>query len=121
MDLTLAQLDELSAQLRRRQAQLRAEIDDHRSEREAQSERSAEVADQKDEAAVRQIAAMVEAEDERDLAELQSIEAALRRLGEGRYGACVDCAEPIGYQRLRAQPDALRCAACQGAYERRHR
>jgi RNA polymerase-binding protein DksA len=121
MDIPLSQLDELSKLLKRRQAQLRAEIESHRNERADAGDRSAETADQKDEASVRQISAILEAEDERDLAELQSIEAALRRMSEGRYGACLDCGEPIGVQRLLAQPDALRCAACQGAFERRHR
>ncbi|HEX6363376.1 MAG TPA: TraR/DksA family transcriptional regulator [Albitalea sp.] len=121
MDLTLSQLDELGVLLKRRQAQLRAEIEAHRREREAAGERAGETADQKDEASVRQLSAMVEAEDERDLAELQSIEAALRRMSEGRYGDCLDCGEPIGLQRLLAQPDALRCARCQSAWERKHR
>jgi DnaK suppressor protein len=121
MDLTASQLEELGRRLLQRQAQLRAELEAHRREREAAGERAAETADQKDEASQRQYSALVDAEDQRDHAELRSIDAALRRLAEGRYGACADCGEPIGVQRLLAQPDALRCAACQGAWERRHR
>ena len=121
MDLSVSQLEELGRRLVQRQAQLRAELEAHRSEREAAGDRSAETADQKDEASQRQYAALVDAEDERDQAELRSIDAALRRLAEGRYGVCSDCGEPIGVQRLLAQPHALRCAACQAAYERHHR
>jgi DnaK suppressor protein len=121
MDITAAQLEALGELLRQRQAQLRAELDVHRSEREAAGERAAETADQKDEASQRQYSALVDAEDARDHAELRSIDTALRRMAEGRYGACSDCGEPIGLQRLLAQPHALRCAACQRAYERRHR
>ena len=120
-DISADQLDELGRLLRQRQAQLRAEIEAHRREREADDDHGGETNDQKDEAAVRQYSAIVEAEDERDIAELQSIDAALRRIAEGRYGACMDCGEPIGVQRLLAQPGALRCAACQSAWERRHR
>jgi RNA polymerase-binding protein DksA len=121
MDIPADQLDTLAGLLRQRQEQLREEIEAHRREREAASDRGGETNDQKDEAAVRQYSAIVEAEDERDMAELQNIDAALRRIAEGRYGACTDCGEPIGVQRLMAQPGALRCAACQAAWERRQR
>jgi DnaK suppressor protein len=121
MDIPADQLDELGRLLRQRQVQLRAEIEAHRSEREAAGDGGGETNDQKDAAAVRQYSALVEAEDERGMAELQNIDAALRRIAEGRYGACIDCGEPIGVQRLLAQPGALRCAACQAAWERRHR
>ena len=121
-ELPADRLDELGRLLRERQAQLRAELAAHRSEREAaEEERGVETNDQKDEAAVRQYAALAEAEDERGQAELRSIDAALRRMAEGRYGACVDCGEPIDFHRLLAQPAALRCAACQDAFEKRHR
>src|SRR5688500_13817521 len=116
MDIPADQLDELGRLLRQRKAQLRAEIEAHRREREAAGERGGETNDQKDEAAVRQYSALVEAEDQRDTAELQDIDAALRRIADGRYGACTDCAEPIGVQRLLAQPGAMRCAACQAAW-----
>ena len=44
--------------------------------------------------------------------EMADIGAALDRLVAGDYGACVDCAEPIAFERLHAQPQALRCVAC---------
>ncbi|TMG87924.1 MAG: TraR/DksA family transcriptional regulator [Betaproteobacteria bacterium] len=53
----------------------------------------------------------------RDIQELQEIEAALARIEDGSYGTCRDCGEPIGWPRLNAQPTAMRCIACQGAFE----
>ncbi len=46
--------------------------------------------------------------------ELEDIDAALERIGEGRYGMCVACGGPIGLQRLRAIPEARYCLACSG-------
>lgn len=56
----------------------------------------------------------------RDAGELQGIDAALQRLGDGSYGLCPDCGEAIDDARLRAEPAALRCAACQQRFEHRH-
>ncbi|HHC72675.1 MAG TPA: TraR/DksA family transcriptional regulator [Thiotrichales bacterium] len=52
--------------------------------------------------------------------ELREVEAALRRLEEGHYGRCIDCGGPIGLERLRSQPTAVRCIQCQQVYERTH-
>lgn len=49
---------------------------------------------------------------------LQRVEAALLRFGNGSYGWCADCGEPIGYRRLKARPEAPFCVSCQGARER---
>ncbi len=46
--------------------------------------------------------------------ELEEIDAALRRLAEGRYGLCEACGGPMGLQRLRAIPEARYCLACSG-------
>ncbi len=45
-------------------------------------------------------------------AEVRRIDAALRRLSEGRYGTCVLCGEPIEPQRLEAVPYTDRCVVC---------
>lgn len=69
-------------------------------------------------AAARSEADGVEDEQQRvELAELRDVEAALRRLEEGRFGLCASCAEAIPVERLRANPSALRCTACQAAHE----
>lgn len=59
------------------------------------------------------------AEIDRDIAELQQVEAALRRLDDSTFGLCIDCGEEIETQRLEANPSASRCIRCQTAYENR--
>lgn len=54
----------------------------------------------------------------RQLVEMRDIEAALQRVREGEYGACVACGGEIGFGRLRACPTASRCIACQTTQER---
>jgi RNA polymerase-binding transcription factor len=48
---------------------------------------------------------------------LNKIEEALRRLEEGTFGYCFECAEEISERRLRALPFALRCKDCEEARE----
>ena len=50
--------------------------------------------------------------------ELQQIDGALARIAAGLYGACVECGEPIGYERLAAASYTARCVSCQTAFER---
>ena len=49
----------------------------------------------------------------RERQELQEIEAALARIRDGSYGICIDCGGEIGRARLKADPRAKRCPACQ--------
>ena len=49
----------------------------------------------------------------RESQELQDIDAALARIGNGSYGNCIDCGGEIGRARLKADPRAKRCLACQ--------
>jgi RNA polymerase-binding transcription factor DksA len=44
--------------------------------------------------------------------EIGEMQEALARLEAGVYGTCERCARPIGSQRLRAIPEARRCASC---------
>lgn len=44
---------------------------------------------------------------------LHQVRAALSRIQSGNYGACVQCAEPIGYARLQARPESPVCRDCQ--------
>ena len=39
--------------------------------------------------------------------------AALARIDDGKYGACVDCGQPIPDARLEVRPEAARCLADQ--------
>ena len=43
---------------------------------------------------------------------LAQIEAATRRLAEGRYGVCERCGQPIAAARLAARPTARTCITC---------
>jgi DnaK suppressor protein len=45
-------------------------------------------------------------------AELEQLDAALRRLASGRYGTCAGCGENIEAERLAAVPYTDRCRAC---------
>lgn len=56
------------------------------------------------------------AEIEMDRRLLGRIEEAEQRIREGGYGICVDCNEPIAYERLLALPTAIKCAACERAH-----
>jgi RNA polymerase-binding transcription factor DksA len=49
--------------------------------------------------------------------EAGEIGAALLRLRGGDFGLCGDCGAAIPFDRLRAQPTALRCVACQARQE----
>jgi DnaK suppressor protein len=55
---------------------------------------------------------------DRHLRDLAGLQAARQRIESGSYGICADCGEPIGRDRLRANPVAVRCAECQTARER---
>ncbi len=50
---------------------------------------------------------------------LDEVDAALARIGDGSYGTCVDCGQPIAESRLAAVPSAARCIDCQRAREHR--
>lgn len=49
---------------------------------------------------------------------LRKVLAALRAIAENEYGFCRRCDEPIGYPRLRAQPEANLCINCQDGVDR---
>ncbi len=49
---------------------------------------------------------------------LAGIDAALRKIGQGSYGRCEQCGEPIGARRLAARPAATTCIACASAGRR---
>jgi DnaK suppressor protein len=55
--------------------------------------------------------------DARESAELDAIEAALKRIENGSYGVCIDCGTDIPAARLHAAPETPRCIACQDKFE----
>jgi DnaK suppressor protein len=50
---------------------------------------------------------------------LQRVDTALQRITAEEYGACLRCEEPIGFKRLKVQPDTVLCIACQSQREAR--
>jgi DnaK suppressor protein len=59
--------------------------------------------------------------DAHESAEIDAVEAALLRIEDGSYGACVDCAAPLAEARLKAAPEASRCIHCQEKLEKANR
>jgi phage/conjugal plasmid C-4 type zinc finger TraR family protein len=57
---------------------------------------------------------------ERELTELRALESAAKRLHTPEYGVCADCGGDIPFARLKANPSAERCLACQARFERSH-
>ncbi len=52
---------------------------------------------------------------------LNLIDAALRKIDEGRYGVCEGCSKPIPQKRLMAMPHAPLCVKCQSLEEKKKR
>lgn len=50
--------------------------------------------------------------------QLGAVSQALLRLQAGTYGRCSDCSADIPFDRLQAEPWALRCVACEAQHER---
>jgi DnaK suppressor protein len=76
-----------------------------------------EVHDRADEAETERVDDMRMAEAAIDRATVRDIALAEHRMSTGDYGVCIDCGEGIPRARLFAQPTAVRCAACQAAFE----
>lgn len=49
--------------------------------------------------------------------EYEGILQALNKIDDGTYGICSDCNQPISERRLKLNPNASRCLACQEIYE----
>lgn len=76
------------------------------------------VTDTADQAVADLLSDLDNAELSRDLVELRALEAARGRLAQGNYGVCADCGDDIPFERLSAEPAALRCVACQRVHEK---
>ena len=50
--------------------------------------------------------------DNRGKHEIEEIDAALLRIADGSYGACIECGEKIAIERLRAVPETELCVDC---------
>jgi DnaK suppressor protein len=117
--LTADRLDHLKAALRRRRAGLENQLAEHLHGR-TRAERAHDVMQQDGDdapqrAPEREVAAALT---DLERHELDAVVAALRRIERGEYGQCADCGVDIPYERLQAEPWALRCVACETARER---
>lgn len=122
MALTPEQLQELRKRILERRLQLADELrgDAARSREEQYGTLAGATHDTGDESVASLLADLGQAELSRDLAELRDLEVARMRMEGGTYGICTDCGTQIGYERLRVNPGAVRCVACQTRYEKTH-
>jgi RNA polymerase-binding protein DksA len=120
MALTQEQARELRATIEQRRAalldELREDID--RVRRDRHEDLAGAAPDAGDESVATLIADLDHADVGRDLTELRGIEAARNRLSDGSYGICANCGGEIGFERLRANPTAVRCVECQRVHEK---
>jgi RNA polymerase-binding protein DksA len=121
-DLDTRQLEELRSIMNARAGQLRDEIRQTllKSDHEQYAMIADQVRDLEDDSFADLMVDVNLAEIDRDLDELRLIDGAMRRLGDGSYGQCEECAAPIEIARLKATPFASRCFDCQSAFERTH-
>lgn len=117
--LSSEQVALLRAELLRRQQQLGSRLGEHppaplRSEQEHEvlSQDADVPSTREDERAIDLALTGIEK------GELAEVAAALRRLAEGDYGQCVDCESAIPFERLKAEPAALRCVRCEALREK---
>lgn len=57
---------------------------------------------------------------DQELNELGAVSRALKRLDDPHYGLCSDCGTEIPFDRLKIEPQALRCVGCESRHERNH-
>ena len=120
MALTPQQTQELQSAIERRRAALVAELreDVERVRKHQFEDLAGPVGDAADESVATLIADLDHADVGRDLSELRGLEAARTRLRDGSYGVCANCGADIGFERLRANPAAVRCVECQRVHEK---
>lgn len=120
--LTPGQHALLEAELQQRQKALTAQLAAHlhgQTRAERAHERLAQDGDDAPQRAPE--LAMAAALTEREQRELEAVDAALKRLAGDAYGECADCGAAIPFDRLKIEPWAQRCVACESQRERQHR
>jgi RNA polymerase-binding transcription factor DksA len=117
--LTAGQQALLKADLEQRRDALGRQLSEH-LHGQSRTDRAREVLQQDGDDAPqrlpeRDIAAALTAHEQR---ELDAVTAALQRLQRGEYGGCADCGVAIPFDRLKAEPWALRCIDCESRREK---
>lgn len=122
MALTTREVQELAAIVERRRAALRSEVEKglDRVRNDGIDKIVGAVPDPGDESVQSLIQDLDQADTTRDLSELRTLDAARARIDEGSYGTCLECGQDIGFERLRANPGAVRCIRCQTQFEKTH-
>jgi DnaK suppressor protein len=120
MPLTPEQARELQILIERRIAALLDELEEEivRVRQGRFEDRADRPRDQGDESVATLIADLESADVGRDVDELRALQAARTRMAEGHYGICASCDREIGFDRLRANPAAVRCIECQTQHEK---
>jgi DnaK suppressor protein len=117
--LTLGQRALLEAELLRRQHELDRRLVEHQGGLSRVEHARDVLAQDSDDVSHREAERELDmAISDRELVELGTVSAALLRLKDERFGVCSDCGEAIAFDRLKVEPWALRCVACEGRRER---
>lgn len=117
--LTSGQRALLQAELEQRQRALLSQLEAHQRGRTA-AERAHDMLTQDGDDAPQRLPEreIAMALTEREQRELEAVSAALDRIRRDAYGSCADCGVDIPFDRLKAEPWALRCVACESRRER---
>lgn len=103
-DALVSRRDEMLSVVQSTQAQLAQRVSDH-----------ADVSDRASDGFEDELAAGLMAI---EAAQLEDIEAAIKRIDNGVYGLCIDCEKPIPRKRLEVLPFARRCLICESSTQR---
>lgn len=120
MALTSQQTKELQSTIERRREALLSELreDIERVRKDRHEDLAGQAPDPGDESVATLIADLDRADADRDFSELRGLDAARMRIADGSYGVCANCGGEIGFERLRANPAAVRCIDCQAQHEK---
>lgn len=121
--LKQSQLEQLVMSLKKNYQTLLVEVRDeleHSGEQHRIDLLNSEPGDSGDESMANALADINVARLDRHIREMRDIEAALQRVREKAFGACIDCGSDIAFERLLAYPTAKRCIACQEKHEKRY-
>lgn len=117
--LSRTDLNYFEQKLRERLSVLRGDVLEKLSHAESYAELAGQVHDAEDESLADLLADVSLADVAAEQEQARDIDGALGRLVAQTFGACTECGEPIGRDRLEAYPTARRCLSCQRSEERR--
>ena len=117
--LTAGQRAQLESALRLRQGELDRRLASH-NEGKTRAEHARDVLLQDgDDAPQREADRELDmALSDREIQDIGEVSRALQRLRSGDYGRCGDCGTDIPFDRLKVEPQAQRCVACETRHER---